>query len=97
MGDREATVLHFPTDRVPRALDGGGSRWLRGKAWAKRTLATWATGIGLPGAIRDTDIQDGNRRVSVRVGASLVRVTVDDRDYYFDRLSGRFDGTGSAP
>lgn len=53
---------------------------------------------GAPGAIREVDLKDAltGQEVSVTVGATYVRLTVNERDYYFDRLTGRFDGTGTA-
>jgi hypothetical protein len=34
------------------------------------------------------------QKVAVSVGDLFVRLSIDGRDYYFDRLTGRFDGTG---
>ena len=55
--------------------------------------------LGAPGAIRDFEINDEltGQQVSVAVGGTYVRLSVDGRDYYFDRLTGQFDGTGVAP
>jgi hypothetical protein len=52
-----------------------------------------------PGAIRDAEIKDAltGQAVSVVVGVLYVRISVDGRDYYFDRVTGRFDGTGACP
>ena len=36
------------------------------------------------------------QQIAVTVGDLLVRLTVNGRDFYFDRLTGRFDGTGTA-
>jgi len=37
------------------------------------------------------------QKVAVSIGDLFVRLSVDGRDYYFDRITGRFDGTGSSP
>ena len=52
--------------------------------------------LHVPGAIRETWFRDkvSGRRISISVGRRFVRVSVDERDYFFDRLTGRFDGTG---
>ena len=36
------------------------------------------------------------QEVAVSVEVLFVRLTVDGRDYYFDRLTGKYNGTGSA-
>lgn len=53
--------------------------------------------LGLPGAIRDMSIKDelSGQRLAVQVGAKFVKLSVDGRDYYFDRLTGRYAGTGA--
>jgi hypothetical protein len=53
---------------------------------------------GLPGAVQDVEINDEltGQQVSVRVRALFTRISVNGRDYYFRRLSGRYDGTGSS-
>lgn len=50
----------------------------------------------LPGAIRSVVVDDEvtGQHVEVRVGSAFTVVSVDGRDYYFRRCSGRFDGTG---
>lgn len=50
----------------------------------------------LPGAIRPVRVEDPltGQNLAVHVGTLFVRISVDGRDYYFDRLTGRFDGTG---
>jgi hypothetical protein len=57
-----------------------------------------ATRLGLPGAIRPVEIHDSatGQRISIAVGTVMVRMTVNGRDFYFDRLTGRLDGSGSA-
>jgi hypothetical protein len=37
------------------------------------------------------------QRISTSVGELFVCVSVNGRDYYFDRITGRFDGTGWSP
>jgi hypothetical protein len=90
------TLLRFPerkgTDRARKA------NWLdihigRVRQWFGRLL----NNFGLPGAIRSMDYQDivtGNH-VAVSIGSLFVRVSINGRDYYFDRVTGKFDGTGT--
>ena len=50
-----------------------------------------------PGLIRDCEVEDSVSGcfVEVRVGVLFSRVSVNGRDFYFRRFSGKFDGTGS--
>ena len=52
--------------------------------------------LGIPGFVQPIDYPDivtGNR-IRVKVGRRFTVVTVNNRDYYFRRLTGIFDGTG---
>ena len=51
----------------------------------------------LPGVIASTTINDSfsGQRLEIKVGIIYTRISVNGRDYYFSRLSGKFDGTGS--
>jgi len=51
----------------------------------------------LPGLIAPTTINDpySGQRIEVKVGIMCTRISVNGRDYYFSRFSGKFDGTGS--
>lgn len=53
--------------------------------------------LKIPGAVTDTIIEDGltAQRIEVKVGVLFTRISVNGRDYYFDRVTGLFDGTGS--
>jgi hypothetical protein len=52
--------------------------------------------LRLPGAISEANIQDPvtGDRVEIRIGNLYTRLSLNGRDYYFDRVSGRYDGTG---
>lgn len=51
---------------------------------------------GFPGQIQDAVIDDSltGQHVEVKVGLYFTKISVNGRDYYFHRLTGRFDGTG---
>jgi len=53
---------------------------------------------GVPGFIRDTVIDDPvtGQQIEIRVYALDTRLTIDGRDYYFGRVSGRLEGAGMA-
>lgn len=52
---------------------------------------------GMPGAIRPTHIHDEltGMDIEIRVSPWFTVVSIDGRDFYFRRVSGDFDGTGS--
>lgn len=63
-----------------------------------RGLAGWmAQRLRLPGAVRSVAIKDelSGQRIVVDVGVQFVRLSVDGRDHYFHRLTGRYAGTGA--
>lgn len=93
------TVVRFPAERVERAARGDATKLEimvgRFRAWLGRALNI----AHAPGAIRAMDHEDklAGQHIAVLVGELYTCVSVNGRDYYFDRLTGKFDGTGSAP
>ena len=53
--------------------------------------------LGVPGAIRPVEINDQVTGLTIKVTVSprFTMIKIDGRDFYFERLTGRFDGTGS--
>jgi hypothetical protein len=92
-------VLRFPSERIVRAARGDATWieiWLgRTRQWLGRVLNR----ASAPGAIREMEFKDqlADRHIAVSVGELFTCLSVNGRDYYFDRLTGRFDGTGSEP
>jgi hypothetical protein len=91
-------VLRFPTERTGHPVREGAN-WID---LAKGRLRDWLgqglNRIGAPGAIAPVEIQDHatGQQIAVAVGALFVRLTVNGRDFYFDRITGHHDGSGSA-
>lgn len=50
----------------------------------------------MPGLLRDAEIQDEvtGQSIVIRTGPLFTRISVNGRDYFFDRFTGRFDGSG---
>ena len=48
------------------------------------------------GSIRDVEIHDEatGRHLAVKNGDSFLKLSVDGRDYFFDRWTGEYTGTG---
>ena len=76
--DRVVPTHRRKADRIPR--------------WVRR----WLFRANVPGAIRDIELHESltGRFFSVFVGEYYVCVRVDGDNYYFDRITGRFDGLG---
>jgi hypothetical protein len=64
--------------------------WVRFRIFVGKALAS----LRIPGAIRDQKINDPatHHLIDIHVGDLFTKISVDGRDYYFDRLTGRFDG-----
>ena len=67
---------------------------LRGRL--RRLVGKVLTSLRIPGAIRDFHISDPvtYQTIDIRVGDLFTKITVNGRDYYFHRSTGKFDGTG---
>ncbi len=92
---RDSTVQ---TLQFPRPAVTGSSRWSRLKSRLLIALGTLLNRLGAPGAVRNVDIEDSatGYRISVRTGPMFTRISVNGRDFFFRRFTGRFDGTGSS-
>jgi hypothetical protein len=92
-------VVRFPAERIVRSGRGGATRldiWFgRIRQWVGSILNS----LGVPGAIRAMEFRDKltGQSLAVSVGELFVCISVNGRDYYFDRITGSFDGTGAGP
>src|SRR5205809_882070 len=89
-------ILHFPQRPVAAPIGATRADVWRGRV--REWLGRLAQRLNIPGAIQSVDVLDDatGYRISVTVGPSLTRLSIGERDFYFNRFSGRFDGTGSA-
>jgi len=89
-----AEILKIP--ERPRPTESNASVWQIWRGRLKESVGYLLNKIGVPGVIGDVDIDDGvtGQRIQVRTGRFFTRLSVNGRDYYFRRLTGRFDGTG---
>ena len=83
-------------DSATRRVVSGASFLTIVGARFKGLLGLLANRIGLPAALSEIEIVDEltGQRVSIRKGVHYTIASVDGRDYYFKRLTGKFDGTG---
>jgi hypothetical protein len=93
----KAYIVETPEKARGRPAKFAATRWqvfcLRLLEWFG-VLLKW---LRVPGFIRGAQIEDqvSGQRLQIRVGSLFTRISINDRDYYFRRLSGKFDGTGS--
>jgi hypothetical protein len=90
-------VLQFPADRTGHPAREGATVFDVARSRIRTTVGRMANRLGLPGTIRVVDIHDATagHRVTVTIGVNVLRLTVNGRDFYFDRLTGRYEGSGS--
>ena len=90
----QTKVYQFP---VSAAARGGARWWQRITARAKVALGRALARLGVPGAVAAVEIRDSasGNSVTINVGPLFTRVQVNGRDFYFDRFTGKLDGTGS--
>lgn len=93
---KDRSLLRFPRGRAVAVRTERPSWWLRWKDRTASLLGYLAARFGLPGIVRPFELRDEltGQRITLKVGLLFTRLTVNGRDYYFRRFSGRFDGTG---
>ena len=87
-----ATIL-----QLPRPVTEGATKWQILRSRVAVFVGRFLRRIGVPGAVRDSDIEDSaiGYRIQVRTGPLFTRININGRDYFFCRYTGRFNGTGS--
>jgi hypothetical protein len=93
-----AKILEFRKPSNP--VDANPSK-VRNMLWnwsfkAKSLLGGFLNKIGFPALLREVEIEDQvlGEIVRIRIGRSCSVLSIDNRDFYFDRLTGKFTGTG---
>lgn len=92
------TILQFPSNRTyPATPRFGAGWWSKQKAKLRVCVGNFLNRIGVAGAVQEDVIDDAltGNHVRVSIGSLFTVISVNGRDYYFDRLTGRFGGTGS--
>ena len=90
------TVLRFPEPL--RSAQSNASRIRLWSAQIRLAIGRVMQHVGIPGAVRDVRIEDAptGNCLEIATGPLFTRVSINGRDFFFERLIGRFDGTGSA-
>ena len=78
--------------------EGNASVWSRLLCRARVRLGKLLLMLHVPGVVHNVQIDDAvtGLTVEVEVGVLFTVVRVNGRDFWFDRFTGRFDGTGTA-
>jgi hypothetical protein len=86
-GEKNYTTTKFPK-----------CSWLAElKFKAKVVMGRLLSKLGLPGFIKPVEHFDEytGQHIQITTSAYFTKLSINGRDYFFHRLSGRFDGTGS--
>jgi hypothetical protein len=94
---KTASIIPFPVDRVARPGPVAAMHLEARRGHLRQRLELFRAHRA--GAIQEVDLDDSptGQRLSVWVGEHYVRLCVDGQDYYFDRVTGQFDGIGATP
>ena len=87
-----ARVLKLPTRDWGRPATGGASFLEVYRGRAVELLGRLLNKLGVPGAVRNVHFKDAltGQEIDVQVSALYTRISVNGRDYYFHRITGRF-------
>src|SRR5262245_59172746 len=77
------------------ADDVSYSDMLQGEA--RRLFGHLLNRLQIPGTVRNYKIADptNNQIITISVGDSFTRISVNGSDYYFNRLTGKYEGRGT--
>lgn len=91
------SILKMPQPLHAEPAKTGAGLWTIWKWRARILFDRILNRLGFPGTIQNAAIDDlvTGQKIRVSVGVLFTKISVDGRDYYFDRLSGRYDGSGS--
>ncbi len=66
------------------------------KGRLRRLFGALLNSLRIPGTICDCQLVDPvtHQTLTIRVGILFSRITFNGRDYYFHRITGKYDGTG---
>ena len=90
-------VVRLQTRLVGRATTAGAT-WLDiQRSRLQMAFNKMLNKLGVPGAIKNGLIEDQltGQTIRIQTGIFFTLVSINGRDYYFGRITGEFDGTGS--
>ena len=92
--NRPHLVLVSPD--IPQPAEANASLCERIVGDARLRLGALLVRMKMPGLVRDVEISDGltGHQLRIRNGPLFTKLTIDGRDFYFNRFTGELDGTG---
>ncbi|KKN61937.1 hypothetical protein LCGC14_0517060 [marine sediment metagenome] len=92
-------LIQFKRRQSPSSghpLTNNATKWQIWRGRARGSFGRLLCLIKFPGFVEDIDINDSvtGQQLTVSSSPYFTRISVNGRDYYFDRLTGKFDGTG---
>jgi hypothetical protein len=90
-GSNESHVVQLPHPAVD-----GATWWQIWECRARMLLGQIANRLGFGGLVQPITMDDPvtGQHIEIRVSSLFTEISVDGRDYYFRRLTGRYDGAG---
>lgn len=97
MSTNSARVLGF-TQGLCHPVRDGASQSQNFFLKIQNTAGKILNKIGLPGIIKPTEITDNlsGTEIKIRTGNLFTIISVNEREFYFTRITGQFAGTGSS-
>ena len=94
--ETHGNVVKLPRRSAEHPTVKGATFYDIGLGRIRMALGRLANRLGIPGFIRDTVIDDPvtGQQIEIRVSLLSVRLSVNGRDYYFGRFSGKLEGAG---
>jgi len=87
-------IIPFPRPGIPAR--SGATAWQIAACRLREMVGNLANRLRVPAFVRPIVIEDEvtKQTIVIEPGRLVTRISVDGRDYYFGRFSGRFDGAG---
>lgn len=92
--DQLAKIIPLPRPGAPARY--GATAWQIAAGRLREMVGNLANRLRVPAFVRPIVIEDELTRQTIVIepGHLVTRISVNGRDYYFGRFSGRFDGVG---
>ena len=91
-------IVEFPSETVhERPAQTGAGAYERTKIRIREAAGRLLCRIGVPGVFQNGTIRDTvtGTKIDIQTGVFFTKLSVNGRDFYFCRWSGKYDGSGS--
>lgn len=85
-----------PIIQFPHPAETGAAFWQIWECRMRILLGRILNGVGFAGLVQPIVMDDPvtSQHIEIRVSSLFTEISVDGRDYYFRRLTGKYDGAG---